>query len=461
MSTQPDALLPTSTLLNINREGSSVNRVKRASAHPLLLVFLWSILLLLIGCRNDTPAAISPAQPLPDNGPSTHQLLSREGSGTQQPPDSADGLVLWVPPFVSINTASRADAVLAAALAEFAPTPAGSSVTLIPKAERGPARMLSYLLTTSQAASQLMPDIVLLNSFDLPHIVEAGLLPPLAEEESALFQGIPPQLLQTAELEGSLYGLPFIASLEHLVYGRNRLLLPPATWDDFLSQDKRLLFPGSSVDDYSVSFIWTLYLTGGGRVDEAGNVADPEILRAALEFLDRGREMKLIPDSALTLSSPQAVWTFFVNGNAEMAVVPADLYYNQLIEAGAISFASLPTLNGEAQAVVTSWSFVILTQEPERRQKAVRLLQQLFTPQIQGEWSSSARQVPTQPAAFAYWDEEDPYTLFLQEMLLHSVALPSLHTFGEITHIMQQAQRDILAGEKSPQEVLDTLPLYP
>lgn len=419
------------------------------------------ILLLIAGCRDNRVPAAAPEQPLPNGVSSSRPPLQGDQSAPQQSLDGVEGLVLWVPTFFSIDSASRADAVLAAALAEFAPSPVGSSVTLIPKAERGPAGMLSYLLTTSQAAAKLLPDVVLLNSFDLPRVADAGLLAPLAEEESALFSEIPLPILQTAQWQGKLYGLPYVANLEHLVYQTDRLPLPPATWDTFLAQDKRLLFAGSSVDDYSVNFAWTLYLVGGGRVDEEGNVADPEILKAAFEFLGRGRELELIPESALTLSSPQAVWTFFVNGNAEMAVVPADLYYNQQSEAGAISFAPLPTLDGEVRSVVTSWSFAIITQEPERRQRALRLLQQLFAPQIQGEWSGSARQLPTQPAAFAYWDGDDPYTLFLQEMLLHSVALPNLHTFEEIAHTMQQAQRDILAGEKSPQQVLEALPLPP
>ncbi len=419
------------------------------------------ILLLIAGCRDNRAPAATPEQTLPAGISSSGPPLAGDQSAPKQPPDSLDGLVLWVPPFFSINSASRADAVLAAALAEFSPAASGTAVTLVAKAERGPAGLLPYLLTTSQAASKLLPDIVLLNSFDLPRVVDAGLLLPLAQEESAPFSGIPAQILQTAQVDGSLYGLPYVANLDHLVYQTDRLPSPPVTWDAFLAQDKRLLFAGSAGDDYSVNFVWTLYLIGGGKVDDEGGVADPGILKSAFEFLGQGRELGLIPDSALTLSSPQAVWTFFVNGNAEMAVVPSALYYNQQNEAGAISFAPLPTLDGAARSLVTSWSFVIVTQEPERRQRAVRLLQQLFAPHIQGEWSWSARQLPTQPAAFADWDTDDPYTLFLQELLLHSVALPSLQTFDAMAHTMQQAQREILAGEKSPQQALESLPLHP
>ncbi|MBI3960900.1 MAG: extracellular solute-binding protein [Chloroflexi bacterium] len=443
--------------------GTPIRRIRLTDStekRPKLLTLLL-VLLLMAGCRDNTAPATTPEQPLPNGISSSRPPLEGDKSAPQQPSDGVESLVLWVPPFFSIDSASRADAVLAATLAEFAPSPAGSSVTLIPKAERGPAGMLSYLLTTSQAASKLLPDIVLLNSFDLPRVADAGLLTPLTQEEFALFSGIPLPILQTAQWQGKLYGLPYVANLDHLVYQTDRLPSPPATWDTFLAQDKRLLFAGSSINDHSINFVWMLYLIGGGQIDEDGYLIDPQIAQAALEFLDQSRNQGLIPDSALTLSSPQAVWTFFVNGNAEMAVVPADLFYNQQSEAGKVGFASLPTLDGKARSVVTSWSFVIITQEAERRQRALRLLQQLFAPQIQGEWSRFARQLPTQAAAFGYWDADDPYTRFARDMLLQGVALPNLHTVDAMAPTMQQAQREILAGEKSPQQVLEILPLRP
>jgi len=429
------------------------------SLHSALLVIVIA-LLLISGCQNGA-ALVDPSDPPPSQLADNHQPALSSGSTTQQATATDDPLVLWVPPFFTINTTDRADAVLAAALAEFAPTPTGSSVTLVPKAERGPAGLLAYLLTTQQAAPILLPDIVLLNSFDLVRAAGAGIVPPLSAEESAPFGGISPAILTSAQIDNQLYGLPFVANLEHLVYQKERLAAPPATWGELLAQDKRLLFAGGTVDDYSLSFAWTLYLVGGGGLDGEGNLTSPQVMERVFDFLAAGKQAGLIPEAALTLSSPQAVWTFFVNGDAEMAVVPARLYHNQQAEADSIRFAPLPTLDGEPRTVVTSWSFAVVTQEPARRQRALALLQQLFAPHIQGEWSSSARQVPTQSDAFAYWDASDPYTLFLQELLRNSVAAPNLRAFNELNQSLQQGQRALLTGELSPQQVLEMLPFRP
>ncbi len=109
--------------------------------------------------------------------------------------------------------------------------------------------------------------------------------------------------------------------------------------------------------------------------------------------------------------------------------------------------------------MVTSWSFVVVTQNRERREKALLLLEQLFATNFQGEWSRYAQRVPTQLDAFAYWDTSDPYTSFLQDTLLDSVAPPDFYMLSEIGRAMQQAQRGLLTGEQSP-ELLMSNPIW-
>lgn len=422
----------------------------------IVLILLW-----ISGCQNRPAPTNQPEQPSASLPPVSGQPVAGLGNDAQPATGGDAPLTLWVPPFFSINTANRADAVLAAALAEFAPTGSGLSVALVPKAERGTAGLLAYLLTAQPAAPALLPDIVLINSYDLPRLVSAGIVPPLSDEESGPFAGIPPALLASAKVDDLLYGLPFVANLEHLIYQKQHLSLPPTRLADLLEQDQRLLFAGGAVDEYSLSFAWTLYLMNGGAVDDQLHLTSPQAMVAVFDFLRTGREKGLIPDTTLTLSSAQAVWTFFANGDAEMAVVPASLYYNQQGEVGEIGFAPLPSLDGQPRSVITAWSFAIITQAPERREQALRLLQALFEPQLHGEWSWSARQLPTQPDALAYWDTTDLYIRFLQKMLVDSVLAPNPHALGDLTRTVAQAQKMLLAGEISIQGALDTLPFRP
>lgn len=430
-----------------------------AHAGPTLLLLM--ILLLITGCRGANDSATLPEQPGVSGESQNQPPASGERAGIPQPAGDQESLVLWAPPFFSISAGDRADAVLAAALAEFAPTTNGAPVILLPKADRGASGLPSYLSAASRVATAILPDVVLLHSFDLARAANAGIITAISEEEAAQFPGIPAHILATARLQGTLYGLPYVAALEHLAYQKERLPTPPSTWDAFLAQDKRLLFAGGSADEYSIPFAWTLYLLRGGRLDEAGNWVDLEILQGVFTDLQAGRGAGLLPDSAITLSSPQPVWTFFTNGDAEMAVVPATLFRNQQNESSSIGYAPIPAGGNEARAVVTSWSFAIVTEEPERRQKVLRLLEQLFALPVQGEWSWSARRVPTQPDAFAYWDANDPYTQFLQESLTSGIAAPNLRALDNLTRLMQQTQRSLLSGEISVEEAVANLSRQP
>lgn len=431
------------------------------TARPHFAILLLTILLFITGCGGASDSPAIPEQPGVGPESQNQPPVAGERAGIPQAPSEQESLVLWVPPFFSISAGDRADAVLAAALAEFTPTADGAPVILIPKADRGVTGLPSYLSSASRVATAVLPDIVLLHNFDLARAANAGIITALSPEEAARFPGIPPHLLATARLQGTLYGLPYVAGLEHLAYQKERVPTPPATWADFLAQDKRLLFAGGSADEYAIPFAWTLYLLGGGRLDETGGLTDPNILEEVFTNLQAGRTAGLLPDSALTLSNPQAVWTFFANGDAEMAIVPATLFRNQQNESNATGYAPIPARGGEVRAVLTSWSFAILTQEPERRRKALHLLEQLFAPPVHGEWSWSARRVPSQPEAFAYWDSSDPYTQFLQESLAAGVAAPNPRVLDELARLTQQTQRSLLFGEISVEQAVANLSAQP
>ncbi|MBX3052926.1 MAG: extracellular solute-binding protein [Caldilineaceae bacterium] len=420
-----------------------------------------TILFLVSGCQPGAePDTLSGPIP-PEQRPPSSQPPFSAPVNAQITTRVDEPLVIWAPPFFSIDTSSRADAVLAAALAEFAPGATGPPAVLIPKAERGAAGLLAYLLTSKRAAPTLLPDIALINSFDLPRMIEAGIVAPLSSAESALITGLPPTVAASAQVDSALYGFPFVASVEHLVYRKNQIPAPPVAWNDFLALDTQLLFAGGTADDYTLNLLWTLYLAGGGNMDEQGDLTNPQTMASVLALLSEGREKGLIPESIIGVASPQAVWTFFVNGGREMVVVPASLFYNQQAEVADLGFAPLLTVNGQPRGVVTTWSFVIITQDASRRERALQLLQQLFAPHVHGEWSWSAHQLPTQIAALDYWETDAHYTDFLRLLLANSITAPNPRVFDETGRALQQAQRALLTREATPDQVLNTLPFRP
>lgn len=385
-------------------------------------------------------------------------------SAVNNQPESAPDqspLVIWAPPLLSINTPSRADAVLAAALAELDPSATGGSVSVIPKAERGAAGLLSYLEIAQKSAPSILPDIVLLHSSELAHAVAAGLISPLAPDEVDAFPEIAPGIQAAARVGEQSYGIPFILDVDMLVYHRGTIPTPPATFEDVLALGESLLFTGGAADELAPGLALTLYLSSGGGIDAEGFLTDAPIAERVFAFLESGRQEGLFPRRTLTLSNAHALWTFFANGDAPMVIVPATLYRSRQSEDREVGFARLPTVDGQGRGVITTWNFVLMTQDTERRQRALALLQAMFAPHIHGEWSREARQIPTQWLALDYWDREDPLTIFLADLLRGELTSAGGPASGKITRAMQQGQRAVLLDEMPVEQVLSNLPLRP
>lgn len=377
----------------------------------------------------------------------------------QQPAlDDEIDLVIWAPAFLSPKTEKRSGAILADTFARFEETHPGLQIRTVLKAESGRSGLFAYLRTASQAAPDILPDIIALDSHELWQAAEMELIPPLTSEEVAPFETIYPVALNTARRhDGGVYGLPYALDLEHLVYHVPQVPTPPATWGELLSQNRRYLFAAGSTDGYSGDFLLSQYVAAGGKLEADGSLTDPNALLAVFQFMQAGRQQGLIPDSALNLANAEAVWSSFNHSDINMANVPASLYGENRTGLSDVSYGYAPTRNGKPAAIVHTWSFAVVTTDPQRRQLALELLVSLFDPAVQGQWSRSAHWLPTQPEGWAAWDTNDPYQDFLQDNLETAISLPNSHPFADFVRELQQAQRGLLNGELSPQQAVEEL----
>lgn len=433
----------------------------RSSIQPGLatLLLLLCLLLALGGCADGGESLPEEAAGQTGLAPASGQPASAAGGSQPESPPDETPLVVWAPPFLSINANSRADAILAAALAELDPSATGPSVSLIPKAEQGSAALMAYLLAAQKAAPSILPDVVLLHSSELAQAAESGAISPLSAQEIALFPGLTGDIWATARVGEQPYGIPFMLDVEILVYNRASVTAPPATFEEVLSLGQPLLFVGGAAEELNPSLALALYLASGGQVDEAGLLTAPLTAAEVFSFLERGQEQGLFPKSTLTLASAQAVWTFFTNGDAPLAIVPATLFRSRQNEQREAGFAGLPTVDGQNRAVITTWNFALTTQDGERRQRALALLRALFAPHIQGEWSQEARQIPTQVEALDYWDRDDPFTGFVDGLLRGELTSPNVANAAPVARAIQQGQRAVLLGELSADAVVSGLPV--
>lgn len=177
------------------------------------------------------------------------------------------------------------------------------------------------------------PDILNIDAFS--GFAKDDLLYPADEVVSEdTFGDFQESFIENASLDGTVYGLPMIASARALFYNQDVLTQagitePPATWDDLLAAGTAVAALGTGVFGYGMPLgseeaqaetsIWTF--GGGGSWTGGGDtitVDTPENL-AAVEFMKRMiDEGATQPDPGATDRTPML--DVFVQGSIAMAV---------------------------------------------------------------------------------------------------------------------------------------------
>lgn len=363
-------------------------------------------------------------------------------------------LVVWVPPFFTASAEARQ--LVEEVVHHFERRNGSLHVSLYTKAETGRASLFAYLQQVQKVAPDLMPDLILLEEQELWQAAELELLVPFSDTELKAFS-IPAATVRTTEYNGAVYGLPYALELEHLVYRTAQVAQSPRTWTDLLTHEARYLFAAGSPDGQNSDFLLAQYIGAGGQVNENGELLNPDALKSVFEFLVQANQAGIIPNPAINLASSDAVWTLFNTGDFELAHVPSSLYAPRRFELDEIAYAPMPTRFGESTAVRRAWSFAIVTREPEQRSLALSLLADLFKPKLQGEWSRLTYYLPTQPAAFNYWDQADPYHVFLIELMEQAVTLPKGRLFSEFLRSVHLAERNLLSNESAVEDAVSDL----
>ncbi len=420
----------------------------------------WSLLLCLLllaglftACR-DGSAAAPPPDTLPAALPEVVNAVPRDQPGAKAVTEPIE-LVLWAPPFLVPRTAQRADVVLEGIISRFQGEHPDVTIRAEAKAESGQAGLLAFLRTTARAAPELLPDVVVLNSRDLWQAVDLGLAQPLEPAILDSYGDLFPAALDAAQYQGQIYGVPYSVDFDHLVYRRDQLPRPPATWEEFLAGEQTYLFAAGTLDGYGGDFLLAQYAAAGGQLDAEGRLTDPEALQAVLEFLKSGQVQGRIPESVLNIADSEMAWTYFVNGNGEMAQAPASRFLAERTTLEDVAFGHAPTRTGETVTIARTWNIVLVTTDPVRQGLALQLIHSLMEPTIQGEWSRLTGQLPSRRSSMGIARREnDPYHIFLQETLERAVARPNGQAFAAFSQRLLEALRGLFADELTPADAV-------
>ncbi len=427
---------------------------------PVMKRVVWAtalvVLLALTACSNssNSPTVSPTVQPTPAAAtPNPSPVSSPPAVATTaptQPSEKNITLTVWAPEEFAPE-AARGGPILQRQLDEFMRTHPNIRVTFVLKSPAGKGGLLDFMLQVQALVPARLPDMVVIDSRQVDAAARAEFLQPLDHDFPAgamadLFS--PAQKL--ARYQGQWLVLPITLDVQHLAYHKQVVRTPPSNWEQVLTGKASFAFPADDDD----AFLFQ-YLENHGRLSAAEHPGplDSTVIMTVLTFFQHVRAANLAPDSTLSVKSAHDVWPLFADGQAALAQVEASDY---LAGAGRISdagFAPLPTQDGGATSLVSSWNYGIVTADPERHAAAAELLNWLNEPSRIAEWAQAASQVPARRSAFVSAVTAPDYADFLRGLIDAGITAPTLAERAPYANGWHTGLQAVLRGQSTPAEV--------
>jgi ABC-type glycerol-3-phosphate transport system substrate-binding protein len=356
-----------------------------------------------------------------------------------------DQLVVWLPSFSGIASEGSAGALLTNAFHQFEQRHPTIRLDVQVKADSGTASLFNFLRSAQEVAPSILPDLVLINTQQLWQIADLGMVVALSEEEFLSDADFFPVMRDAVLYHAQTVGIPYTADILHLAYDSDIISPPPTTWEELLSSDSPLLFPAAEAATPNATLLH--YVGAGGTLLEDGTISDPQVLEDFFTFVAEARTQEVIPASVLDMPNFTAVWRAFAEDRSELAVAQVMQFYPNAAGIKPPSYAPVPTRAGESITIADTWAFAILTEDAQRRQLALALINELLVPEVQGPWSQLIARLPSRSASLALWTQANDYRDFAQTLLEDAVAPPNGPAFADFARRLHTAQAGIIRGD--------------
>ena len=436
---------------------------RQADVRLLLLAGILLILAALLVAAVTGCSLAAPPTPSDPSGSATPSLVSTTTLPTTpspaltpiEPRPAHITLTVWGPSQFAPGETSTASNVLKGQYEAFATDNEDLGVRYVTKAPYGESGVVDFLLAASYAAPSTLPDVVIVDAFELGPLAREGLAQPLqgliAEELRAdLF----PFAYGACTFDGELMAIQFEADIEHLVYYTEALEEPPATWAELFAETISYTFPaGGEAGRVNDSFLIQYMALGGLLIDEEGRPAlESSSLNRVLRLYDALRMWEVSPPRVLELSDLEDCWQAYTEGNVTVSHISSWRYLTSRPVLQDTNFAPLPTELGTPATMSRGWAFVIVTESPYRQEAAARLIEWLMTPQNLAQWSQASNHLPARPSALRFTGWPADYIDFLESQLPNAFYRPSTPEFERIARALQVAVQDVLTAERTPRQ---------
>jgi ABC-type glycerol-3-phosphate transport system substrate-binding protein len=364
-------------------------------------------------------------------------------------------LILWVPPQFAPTEENPGGTVLIEHLAAFEQENPGLNVEVRVKSLEGDGGLLASLGTTTAAAPEALPGLVLLNRSDLETAALKGLIFPITSR--AIEYNTPdyfPFIQELTSYQGIQYGLPLLFDPLVMAYNSRLIAFPPNTWSELITQGDTVLL---NLNDPMAPIPFTVYLSNGGALlaEDGRPVLEPDPLTRTYQFFFNGANANVFPAWLSDLRTNNDAWDAYAKGQGIYALVWASQALRNPVDNTAITTS--PTNPSFPVALVDGWMLCITNPTTENSKYDLLLADYLLEPEFLARWSETSGYLPAQHSVLAQWtDQSVAETLTLAAD--QAVPIPNNEVQQMLGSILNQNAISLVRRQTSPmQAVTDTL----
>jgi ABC-type glycerol-3-phosphate transport system substrate-binding protein len=422
--------------------------------------------LLLAGCET-LPPLLRPATPVPPpeggerpaaDATATPEAEAPAPQASEEPPADLPEepgeivLTVWTAEAFAPLSDTPGGQTLLEQLSAFEQAYPDIRVEVYIKRTHGEGSTLAYLRSAPDVAPGILPDIALLDREGLTQAAREEWIAPV---EPLLDSSIRSDLYPVAEalgsVDGTLFGLPYLLEVQHSIYRETDFEAPPNSFEAVLGSPVSYAFSAGALRGVNHTILLQYLAAGGTLTGEEGlPLLDAEALRSVLSFYAEARQDGVIDPVLFQLTDPVEAWEMYLNRQANLVTVTSTLYLAGRDDVRNTGLTWVPTLDGEPYALVSGWSWVMVTRDAERQAAAMTLVNFLMDPASQGEYTQAVHWLPSQRAALAVWGDTDPYTTFGDTLLKNADPLPNMAALTAVGDAVQGAFEDVLLNGTLP-----------
>ncbi|MGD2143476.1 MAG: extracellular solute-binding protein [Anaerolineae bacterium] len=408
------------------------------------------MVLTLVGCGGQALTPVSaPATATP-----THPKPTATPMPTTEPTPMIRTLELWLPQDLDPYAAGGGSQVLAQQLSDFSNTYPNLQVDVVVKKASGRGGLVDFMRTARDAVPSVLPDLVVLDASDLKTVAGSELIQPLDDFLApSVADDQFPFSAAMGKVENQTVGAVLGIDLQHLAYRPALFDSPPISWTHVISAPGAFLFPAGGYDDQVNDATLIQYLGAGGKLTDAEGTPslDKEVLVDVFDFYSRCITTTVIaPMEVLQATHVDQTWDRFKGGEGAMTAVRASRYWLEADET--MAPAPIPTRTGQPVSMARGWALAIVTEDPDRQDSAMLLVEWLISPDHNALWSQAAGYLPGTRSALRLWSVSAQERAVLRNLLEAAMPPPRPPVLSKVGSPLQQALESVLNGQATPEE---------